>query len=48
MGKIRLNDLNKALRQCGIGLDYDEIKGTPCFEVSMPMPGIMVMMAFMG
>lgn len=33
MGKIRLNDLNKALRQCGIGLDYDEINDTPCFEV---------------
>ena len=33
MGKIRLKDLNKALHQCGIGLDYDEINDTPCFEV---------------
>lgn len=33
MEKIRLDELNKALRQCGIGLDCDEIKGTPCFEV---------------
>ena len=33
MGKIRLNELNKALRQCGIGLDLDEIDNTPCFEV---------------
>lgn len=33
MGKIRLNELNKALRQCGIGLDLDEIENTPCFEV---------------
>ena len=33
MEKIRLDELNKALRQCGIGLDDDEIKGTPCFEV---------------
>ena len=33
MGKIRLNELNKALRQCGIGLDLDEIDNTPCFGV---------------
>lgn len=33
MGKIRLNELNKALRQCGIGLDLDEIENTPHFGV---------------
>ena len=33
MGKIRLNELNKALRQCGIGLDLDEIEKTPHFGV---------------
>lgn len=33
MEKIRLGELNKALRQCGIGLDLDEIDNTPCFGV---------------
>ena len=33
MEKIRLNELNKALRQCGIGLDLDEIENTPAFGV---------------
>ena len=33
MEKIRLSELNKALRQCGIGLDLDEIDNTPCFGV---------------
>ena len=33
MEKIRLNELNKALRQCGIGLDFDEIENTPAFGV---------------
>ena len=33
MEKIRLNELNKALRQCDIGLDFDEIENTPAFGV---------------
>ena len=33
MEKIRLNELNKALRQSDIGLDFDEIENTPAFGV---------------
>lgn len=33
MGKIRLAELNKALRRAGIGLDFDEIEDTPHFGV---------------
>ncbi|MBQ7263794.1 MAG: hypothetical protein IJR14_08775 [Synergistaceae bacterium] len=33
MGKIRLAELNEALRRAGIGLDFDEIGDTPSFGV---------------
>jgi hypothetical protein len=33
MAKIRIGELNKLLRQCGIGINSDEIAETPWFEV---------------